>query len=53
MHVSLEVDHDGTPDLFLIGDSGAKINGKDTPRSQIFAELAKCGVPAERPGRRR
>jgi len=45
--VFLEVN--GTPALFRIGTAGAKINGKEKPPSQVFAELAHRGIPGERP----
>lgn len=40
--VFLEVN--GTPAPFRIGTAGAKINGKETPPSRVFTELAKCGI---------
>ncbi|KIM82532.1 hypothetical protein PILCRDRAFT_820390 [Piloderma croceum F 1598] len=45
--VLLEVNHDGNPTLFRVGTAGAKINGKETLPSQVFAELVKCGVLGE------
>jgi hypothetical protein len=39
--------------IFRIGTEGAKVDGKDTPPSQVFAELAKRGIPSERLGAKR
>jgi len=38
----------GTPGVFRIGTAGAKIKGKETPPSEVFAELAKRGIPNQR-----